>query len=90
MKSEHFDANSAGCLTADRTAHNHSLAGRLQSGLADWYQAWQKKRLYQRDMQHVAQFNDYLLRDIGLNPSDIADIGRTSHFASTDRIGRPG
>jgi uncharacterized protein YjiS (DUF1127 family) len=90
MKSVDFKANSAGCLAKTQPVPATSLAGRFQAGLSDWYQAWQTRRRYQKDMAHVARFSAYLLRDIGLTPADLADSRRESHFASTDRVGRPG
>lgn len=90
MKSVDFEPNSAGCLTQAHPVPATTVAGRLQSGLSDWYHGWQKRRQYQKDMQHVAQFSTYLLRDIGLTSADLADNRRESHFASTDRVGRPG
>jgi len=90
MKSVDFEPNSAGCLAQTHPAPATTVAGRLQSGLSDWFNGWQKRRQYQKDMQHVAQFSAYLLRDIGLTSADLADNRRESHFASTDRVGRPG
>lgn len=90
MKSVDFKANSAGCLAQTQPIAATTFAGRLQAGLFGWYQAWQKRRQYQKDMAHVARFSAYLLRDIGLTSADLADSRRETHFASTDRVGRPG
>ncbi|HVJ31853.1 MAG TPA: DUF1127 domain-containing protein [Terriglobia bacterium] len=90
MKSVDLKPNSAGCLTEHQPVTPLSLSGRLQASLADWYQAWQRRRQYRQDLNHIAQFSSYLLRDIGLTSADIAEAQRRSHFASTDRIGRPG
>ncbi|HVI89914.1 MAG TPA: DUF1127 domain-containing protein [Dongiaceae bacterium] len=90
MKSIDFKANSTGCLTHTQPVPATTVTGRLQAGLSDWYHGWQKRRQYRKDMQHVAQFSTYLLRDIGLTSADLADSRRETHFASTDRVGRPG
>ena len=90
MKSIDLKPTASGCLAAERTAASNTLAARLQSGITDWYQGWQKRRQYRQDLNHVAQFSNYLLRDIGLTSADVADLQRSTPFASTDRVGRPG
>lgn len=90
MKSVDLKPNSAGCLAEHQPVAPVSLSGRLQASLVEWYRAWQKRRQYREDLNHVAQFSSYLLRDIGLTSADIAEVERSSHFACTDRIGRPG
>ena len=90
MKNLDFEPNSAGCLAQTQAVPATTVTGRLQAGLSDWYHGWQKRRRYHKDMQHVAQFSAYLLRDIGLTSADLADSRLETHFASTDRVGRPG
>jgi uncharacterized protein YjiS (DUF1127 family) len=90
MKSVDFKANSAGCLAKSQPVPASTLPGKLRAGLSDWYRAWRRRRQYQKEMAHVARFSAYLLRDIGLTSADLANSRQGSHFASTDRVGRPG
>ena len=90
MKSTDLKPTASGCLAADQAAAHNTFANRLQAGINDWYQSWQKRRQYRQDLNHVAQFSNYLLRDIGLSSADVADLRRSTPFATTDRVGRPG
>jgi uncharacterized protein YjiS (DUF1127 family) len=80
MRSD-LKSSTTGYLTANRAAT--SLSSRLQAGLVDWYQIWQRRRQDRQDLNHIARFDAHLLRDIGLTAADVADMERESHGHGT-------
>ncbi len=86
MMSTDLKSSAAGYLTEDRGTT--TLSTRLQAGLLDWFGAWQRRRQNRQDLNHIAQFDAYLLRDIGLTATDVADMRRVSHGRDTDWIAR--
>lgn len=82
--------NSSGCLTEQRSATVVPVIGRLLAKMDNLYRAWQQRRNMQQDLDHIAKFSPYLLRDIGLNPEDVAHAKPKKPFVSNDTIGRPG
>jgi uncharacterized protein YjiS (DUF1127 family) len=82
--------NTAGCISETPSQATAPAIGRFLANIEGLYQAWQKRRAWQKDLNHIAKFSPYLLRDIGLNASDIAGAQPKQHFASIDSVGRPG
>ena len=88
MKPINLSPTSTGCID-DRRFSLALPAHRLQMQVAQWYRAWQKHRQWKRDMDHVAQFSPYLLRDIGLTADDVVRPKQKKLYSVIDTIGRP-
>lgn len=82
--------NSSGCIAECGSVPATPVIGRFLARVENLYQAWRQRQSRQKDLDHIAKFSPYLLRDIGLNPEDIASAKPKKHFASTNTVGRPG
>jgi hypothetical protein len=89
MKPINLSPTSTGCIADHRSSFALPVY-RIQARLSLWYQSWQQHRAWKRDMDHVAQFSPYLLRDIGLTTDDVARPKQKKLYAIIDTIGRPG
>jgi len=89
MKTINLSPNSTGCI-----ANHHSVTlpiqNRIAAQLSTWYQAWQQRREWKRDMDHIARFSPYLLRDIGLSAEDVVQTRLKQPHHIVDTIGRAG
>lgn len=57
-------------------ARRHAELMRLLTAIRRSMAAWQKARQVRRDMEHLCELPDHLLRDIGITRDDIPRIGR--------------
>lgn len=82
--------NASGCISETHRAATMPAIGRFLANIEGLYRAWQKQRAWHKDLNHIAKFSPYLLRDIGLDASDLRNALPRQHFESIDKVGRPG
>lgn len=62
-------------IAAQRQDFAPSLATRLLSGLKAFGQALARRRRARADLARLAEFDSYMLADLGLTPTDLREIG---------------